>query len=84
MAPQGNNMVLASDVCSLNTLMDRLTTARQNLEFTMLSASHLPAYNLSESSRSEAKRAAKTVWNNLSEQKKELIAKEIKAGRWND
>lgn len=50
----------------------------------MLSASHLPAYNLSESARSEAKRAAKTVWDNLSEQKKELIAKEIKAGRWND
>ena len=50
----------------------------------MLSASHLPAYNFSESARSEAKRAAKTVWENLSEQKKELIAKEIKAGRWND
>jgi hypothetical protein len=40
--------------------------------------------NLSESARSEAKQALQTVWNNLSEQEKELITKEIEAGRWND
>ena len=77
-------MIYFEDICSTATILDRLSVTRENLEFTMLSASHLPAYNLSESSRSEAKRAAKTVWENLSEQKKELIAKEIKAGRWND
>ena len=77
-------MIYFEDICSTATILDRLSVARENLEFTMLSASHLPAYNFSESARSEAKRAAKTVWENLSEQKKELIAKEIKAGRWND
>lgn len=77
-------MIHLEDVCTTATILDRLSITRENMEFTMLSASHLPAYNLSESARSEAKRAAKTVWDNLSEQKKELIAKEIKAGRWND
>jgi hypothetical protein len=77
-------MIHLEDVCTTATILDRLSITRENMEFTMLSASHLPAYNLSESSRSEAKRAAQTVWDNLSEQKKELIAKEIKAGRWND
>ena len=40
--------------------------------------------NLSEPARFEAKQALQTVWDNLSEQEKELITKEIKAGCWND
>ena len=77
-------MIYFEDICSTATVLDRLSVTRENLEFTMLSASHLPAYNLSESARSEAKRAAQTVWDNLSEQEKELITKEIEAGRWDD